>query len=196
MRRLRTIDAVLLVSLLALWGVCAALHVKQIIGGQLAWVGVYVAAPAGATASRPYAASGRAPTHSASGGLAVGDRVLTSSAAPICAASDRSASSARVYAAAADGAPCAFRSTYERAGTSGNTTIDLVPRRLPVAHAAAHLHAGGHRRAGAGAPAGHARSRARSSCSPSPTGCTGRSSSAARACRPMPGSSSSSAPRW
>jgi len=33
-RRLRTSDAVLLVTLLALWLACAALHLKQVVGGQ------------------------------------------------------------------------------------------------------------------------------------------------------------------
>ena len=45
MRRVGAADAVLLASLLALWLVCAALHVKQLAVGQLAWVGVYVVAP-------------------------------------------------------------------------------------------------------------------------------------------------------
>ena len=45
MRRLRTADVVLLASLLTVWAVCTALHVKELAGGRLAWVSVYVSAP-------------------------------------------------------------------------------------------------------------------------------------------------------
>ncbi|MDX2168328.1 MAG: hypothetical protein SF182_14740, partial [Deltaproteobacteria bacterium] len=47
MRKLRAADAVLLGALVTLWTICAALHVRQLLTGQLTWVGVYVDADPG-----------------------------------------------------------------------------------------------------------------------------------------------------
>ena len=38
----RLANVVLLVSLVALWVACTALHVAELAGGRLGWVGVYV----------------------------------------------------------------------------------------------------------------------------------------------------------
>jgi hypothetical protein len=61
-RRRRAVDAALLATLLPLWVAGAVLHVKQVAGGQLAWVGVYVAAPADRDGFPTVRASGRART--------------------------------------------------------------------------------------------------------------------------------------
>src|SRR5262245_65309079 len=65
-----------MVALLALWVACAALHVKQVARGQLAWVGVYVAPPSGGDDVPTVRGFWPGAPPTASGGMAVGDRVL------------------------------------------------------------------------------------------------------------------------
>lgn len=130
MRRLRTADAVLLVSLLALWVACAALHVKQVAGGQLAWVGVYVAAPASSDGFPTVRGFWPGATRDASGDLAVGDRLLNVGGADLRGVGPFGFV-ARTYAAAAERHELRVPLAYEHSGVAGNTTIALVPVAFP-----------------------------------------------------------------
>ena len=130
MRRLRALDAVLLVSLLALWGVCAALHLKQLVAGQLAWVGVYVTAPADADGFPTVSGFWPGASRQASGALALGDRVLSVGNSDLRGVGPFGFV-ARTYAAAADERAARAPLTYERAGATAHTTIDLVPLSFP-----------------------------------------------------------------
>ena len=171
--------------LLGLFVACAVLHLKQVaqrparVGRGLRRVAI-----GRRRRSRPCAASGRAPRRRRPAALAaraigfsgVGDADLRG-VGPFGFV-------ARTYAAAARARDLRVPLAYERRGAPGAHDHRARSGRLPVAHAAAHLHARVHRHAGAGAPARAHASRASSSCSPSPTACTGRSSSVARSGRP------------
>ncbi len=130
MRRLRTFDRALLVSLLALWVACAALHVKQLVRGQLAWVGVYVAAAAGRDALPTVRGFWPGATPEVSGGLAVGDRLLSVGGSDLRGVGPFGFV-ARTYAAAAQRRNLHIPLTYERRGATESTMIDLVPVAFP-----------------------------------------------------------------
>jgi class 3 adenylate cyclase len=128
-RRVRRSDAVLLVALMAVWGVCAVLHVKQIIGGQLAWVRVYVATPAAddfptVRGFWPGAAQ------DASGGLAVGDQIVSVGGVDLRGVGPFGFA-AHVYAAAAERDALRVPVSYTRGGTIGDATIELAPVAFP-----------------------------------------------------------------
>ena len=109
------LDAVLLVSLLALWVACTALHVKQVAGGQLAWVSVYVAAPAGGDGFPTVRGFWPGATRAAYGALAVGDRLLSVGGADLRGVGPFGFV-ARTYAAAAERRDLRVPLTYERRG--------------------------------------------------------------------------------
>ena len=139
MRRPTAAHAALLTTLVALWVACAALHVKQLVHGQLAWVGVYVT-----TAPSPDAFPtvrgvwpGSAPA--ASGGLAAGDRLRRVGNADLRGVGPIGFA-ARAYAAADERQTLDVPSANERDGIARETTIALVPvafpwRLLPLAAA-------------------------------------------------------------
>ena len=179
MRRPTAAHAALLTTLVALWVACAALHVKQLVHGQLAWVGVYVTAAPSPDAFPIVRGIWPGAAPEASGGLAAGDRTPRRRRGP--AASVRSASR-RAYAATDDGAPCTFRH-LRRDGTAAETTIALVP----VAFRGGPAARGRDGPTGALVLARQPARFARAFCSTSP-GPTGRSSSAGRCCRRTRGS--------
>src|SRR2546422_1457370 len=74
-KRLKALDVLLLLVLLPVWGAALVLHVRQIYRGRLAWVGVFVAAPATRT-DHPTVRGFWPGTDGAASGLLVGDRLL------------------------------------------------------------------------------------------------------------------------
>lgn len=130
MRRLRTTDAVLLVSLLAVWVACTALHVKQVAKGQLAWVGVYVAAAPVGDGFPTVRGFWPGATHEVAGALALGDRLLAVGGVDLRGVGPFGFV-ARTHEAAAAERALRLPLTYERAGAISNTTIDLVPVAFP-----------------------------------------------------------------
>src|SRR5438874_2223324 len=74
-KRLKALDVLLLLVLLPAWGAALALHVCQIYRGRLAWVGVFVAAPATRT-EHPTVRGFWPGTDGAASGLLVGDRLV------------------------------------------------------------------------------------------------------------------------
>ena len=182
-------------ALLVLWVACTVLHVKQVASGHLAWVGVYVAAPSGADGFPTV--RGFWPGATARHVRRAGDRRSAAERGRRRSARRRTVRLRRAHLRGSRRAPRSARSARVRTPRRRRPHDDRArPGRVPVAHAAAHLHPGGHRLRWCWL-AGRARaSRAASFFSRSPTACTGRSSSAARAGRPTPGWWSSSAPRW
>lgn len=129
MRRQRTADRVLLVCGLGLWLACAALHLKQIAAGQLAWVGVYVTAAVGDgfPTVRGFWPGSAA---EASGGLAVGDSLLAVGGMDLRGVGPIGFV-ARAGAAAARGGDLRVPLVYERDGAVRDTSIHLVPVAYP-----------------------------------------------------------------
>lgn len=137
MNRLRAADALLLVSLLALWVACTALHVKQLASGQLAWVSVYVAAPPDGDGFPTVRGFWPGATRAAHGTLAVGDRLLNVGGADLRGVGPFGFV-ARTYAAAADRRDLRIPIAFESRGFARQTTIHLLPvafpwRMLPLA---------------------------------------------------------------
>jgi class 3 adenylate cyclase len=130
MRRPRTADTVLVVSLLALWVACAALHLKQVARGQLAWVGVYVTAPSGGDGFPIVRGFWPGAARAASGDLAAGDRLLKVGDDGLRGVGPFGFV-ARAYAEAAARRELRVPVVYRRGGTTGDTTIDLVPVAFP-----------------------------------------------------------------
>lgn len=128
MRRVRAADAVLLLSLLGLWLVCAGIHVKQVASGRLAWIGVYVSAEDGDYPKVRGFWPGAA--HAASGTLAVGDRLLTAGGRDLRGV-DPFEFAADVYAASAARRSLVVPLEYQRAGTRLQTDIALIPVAFP-----------------------------------------------------------------
>jgi class 3 adenylate cyclase len=133
-RKLRAADALLLGSLVTLWLVCAALHVRQLVTGQLAWVGVYVAADPGGdgppTVRDVWPGAGPA----ASGALQRGDQLLRAGDTDLAGAGPIGFA-ARVQALVRDDRRVPI--TYARHGQVAQTVIALVPitfawRMLPL----------------------------------------------------------------
>jgi class 3 adenylate cyclase len=121
---------VLLASLLALWVVCAGLHVKQVASGQLAWVGVYVAAPPGREGYPTVRGFWPGADGVAPGALEVGDRLLSVGGADLRGVGPFGFV-ARVYATAAERRDLRVPAVYERGGAAGDATIGLVPVAFP-----------------------------------------------------------------
>ncbi|MGH7787692.1 MAG: hypothetical protein ACRERC_12540, partial [Candidatus Binatia bacterium] len=130
MRTRRAIDAVLLLSLLALWIGCAALHVRQLARGQLAWVSVYVAAPAARDGFPTVRGFWPGATRAAHGTLAAGDRLLSVAGADLRGVGPFGFV-ARVYAAAAERRDLRVPLLFESRGYPRKTTIHLVPVAFP-----------------------------------------------------------------
>lgn len=130
MRRVRPVDAVLLVSLLGLWFACTALHVKQLAGGDLAWVSVYVAAPPTADGYPTVRGFWPGATRAAHGTLAVGDRVLRVDGADLRGVGPFGFV-ARTYAAAAQRRDLRVPVRFESRGFERQTTIHLVRVAFP-----------------------------------------------------------------
>jgi len=132
MRRSRAPDTILLVALLAVWLVCTALHLKQLLGGGLAWVGVYVTADPHAGDPPRVRAFWPGASRAAAGGLEVGDCLLAAGdldlrgVGPIGFA-------AHVHAAAAALGSLRVPITYQPACAAPptTTTIDLIPVAYP-----------------------------------------------------------------
>ena len=120
----------MLVALVALWVACAALHLKQVVSGQLAWVGVYVAAPADDADFPIVRGFWPGTTPETFGALAVGDRVLTAGGADLRGAGPFGFA-AQVYKAAAEGRALRVPLTYERGGQTDQTVIALLPVGFP-----------------------------------------------------------------
>src|SRR5262249_624340 len=119
-----------MVALLALWVACAALHAKQVVRGQLAWVGVYVAPSSGGDDVPTVGGVWAGAPDTASGGMAVGDRVLRVGDADLRGVGPFGFV-ARTYAIAAARGDLRVPLTYEHRGIIGHTTIALVPVAYP-----------------------------------------------------------------
>lgn len=127
-RRVRSVAPV--VALFALWAVCTVLHLRQVATGMLAWVGVYVSAPADATdfpRVRGFWPGGSA---DAQGALLVGDRLLRVGTASLRGVGPIGFL-AHAYAVAAERHHLRVPVTYERGGAVGHTRIALVPVAYP-----------------------------------------------------------------
>ncbi len=128
--RLRTARAIPLVLLFVLWVVCTLLHVRQLVRGQLAWVGVYVTSPASDEDFPTVRGFWPGAAPAASGGLAIGDRVVEVDGALMRGAGPVGFV-ARTYAAVAERRSLDVPIAYERDGVAGATTIALVPVAYP-----------------------------------------------------------------
>jgi class 3 adenylate cyclase len=121
---------VLLAVLVPLWAVCVVLHVKQLALGQLAWVSVYVAAPADRDGFPTVRGFWPGATRAAHGTLAVGDRLLTVGGADLRGVGPIGFV-ARTYEAAAERGDLRVPLTFESRGYGRRTTIHLVPVAFP-----------------------------------------------------------------
>ena len=130
MRRLRVTDVALLATLLPLWVACAVLHVKQVASGQLAWVGVYVSAAPELDGFPTVRGFWPGADSNASGGLAVGDRLLRVGAADLRGVGPFGFV-ARAYEVTAERRDLSVPLVYERDGTSGSAQIELIPVAFP-----------------------------------------------------------------
>src|SRR5881409_713304 len=126
-KRLKALDVLLLLVLLPAWGAALALHVRQIYRGRLAWVGVFVAAPATRT-EHPTVRGFWPGTDGAASGLLVGDRLLRAGGADL-----RGIGPVGFVARAASEADAALRVpiVYERDGRRQEATLQLTPARYP-----------------------------------------------------------------
>jgi hypothetical protein len=122
-------DAALLATLLPLWVVCAVLHVKQAATGRLAWVPVYVSAPADGEhypAVKAFWPGSDADTF----GLAVGDRLQRVGDIDLHGVGPFGFV-ARVHEATAKIPDLQVRLDYERNGVTGQTLMALIPVAYP-----------------------------------------------------------------
>ena len=126
-KRLKALDVLLLLVLLPAWGAALVLHVRQIYRGRLAWVGVFVAAPATRT-EHPTVRGFWPGTDGAASGLLVGDRLVRAGGADL-----RGIGPVGFVARAASEADAALRVpiVYERDGRRQETTLQLTPARYP-----------------------------------------------------------------
>lgn len=130
MRRLKAVDATLLVSLLALWCACTALHVKQVASGRLAWVGVYVDAASDAEDYPVVRGFWPGATPEEEAGLEVGDHIRRIGDLDLRGVGPLGFV-ARAYEAAAAQADGRFTVTYDRGGRVEQSHMALVPVALP-----------------------------------------------------------------
>jgi hypothetical protein len=122
-------DAALLATLLPLWVVCAVLHVKQAATGRLAWVPVYVSAPADGEdypAVKAFWPGSDADTF----GLAVGDRLQRVGDIDLYGVGPFGFV-ARVHEATAKIPDLQVRLDYQRNGVTGQTLMALIPVAYP-----------------------------------------------------------------
>jgi len=131
-RRLRVADAVLLATLLPLWVACAVLHLRQVAGHRLAWVPVYVSAPAerdGFPTVRAFWPG----TDGESLDLAIGDRLLRVGRADLRGVGPFGFV-ARTYEAAAENPDLSVSLRYQRAAaTPASASSETALRLIPVA---------------------------------------------------------------
>jgi len=130
MRPLRPSLTVLLIVLTGLWVACASLHLKQVISGQLAWVGVYVTAPDGAVDLPAVRGFWPGASRDAPGALQVGDRLRSVGTASLRGVGPFGFFAA-AHAVAAERHHLRVPITYERAGVIGHTRIALEPVAYP-----------------------------------------------------------------
>ncbi len=130
LRSLRALRTAWVAALLVLWVACTALHVKQLAGGRLAWVGVYVSSPAPGDDFPTVRGFWPGAARAASGGLAVGDRLLRVGDVGLRGVGPFGFV-ARAYAAAAGRGESHVPVAYDRRGAAGQTTIVLVPVAYP-----------------------------------------------------------------
>lgn len=133
MGRLRGADAALLATLLPLWVACVVLHVKQVVNDRLAWVGVYVFAPA-ASDDFPSVRGFWPGVDATATGLSVGDKLLRVGSADLQGVGPFGFV-ARVYEQA--DAELRVPVIYARGSVTGQTAVRLIPvaypwRMLPV----------------------------------------------------------------
>src|SRR5574338_695587 len=105
----------LYVALFALWVICTVLHVQQVAGGHLAWVGVYVTAPNAGDEYPRVREFWPGATGDTAGALAVGDRLLSVGTANLRGVGPFGFM-ARAYATAAERRHLRVPVTYERDG--------------------------------------------------------------------------------
>ncbi len=130
MRALRAARTASQLLLLALWAVCAVLHVGQVAGGRLAWVGVYVTSPADAADPPTVRDFWPGAPPDAAGALAVGDRLLRVGGTDLRGVGPFGFV-ARVHAAVAARGGLQVPVLYERDGAIGTTTMTLIPVAYP-----------------------------------------------------------------
>ena len=130
MRRLRAGDVGLLAIFLPLWLACAALHLKEVASGRLAWVSVYAAAAPARDGFPSVRGFWPGAGSLASGGLLPGDRLLSVGGSDLRGVGPFGFV-ARTYEAAEVRSDGRVSVGFERAGTAGNTTIALVPVAFP-----------------------------------------------------------------
>ena len=130
LRRRRVVDALLLTLLLPLWAVCTALHVKQLAGGHLEWVGVYVSIPAHGDALPVVRGFWPGADVGAPGGLAVGDRLLSVVGTDLRGVGPIGFL-ARAYAASETLRDQRLYLKYERDGLVRRATITPIPVAFP-----------------------------------------------------------------
>lgn len=135
-RTLRALGTAAMVSALVLWVACAGLHLREVVHGRLAWVSVYVTAPASSDAYPTVREFWPGATPEACGGLAIGDRVLEIGDADLRGVGPVGFV-AHAHDAATAGGDLRVPLTYERDGAVGRTAIALVPvayawRMLPL----------------------------------------------------------------
>jgi len=126
-RRLRPLDAAVVLLLVPLWAVSFGLHLKEMLAGRLAWVPVFVSL-AGGKDSYPSVSEFRSGARSGDPGLAVGDRLIRVGEAELRGVGPIGFA-ARVYAEA--GPDLTVRTTYERAGVPGTAKVALIPMQHP-----------------------------------------------------------------
>jgi class 3 adenylate cyclase len=117
----------LLATLLPLWVVCAVLHVKQVASGRLAWVPVYVSAPA-AIDGFPTVRGFWPGNEAAATDLSIGDQLVRVGSADLRGVG-RFGFAARAYEQAH--ADLRVPLTYARGGATGETAIRLLPVAFP-----------------------------------------------------------------
>jgi len=130
MRPRHTPATALMVALFAVWAVCTVLHVQQVAGGTLAWVGVYVTGPEGGDEFPRVRGFWPGADRDAPGALLVGDRLLrvgTKSLRDVGPIGFM----ARAHATAAERHHLRVPITYERDGVVGHTRIALIPVAYP-----------------------------------------------------------------
>jgi class 3 adenylate cyclase len=127
MRRLRPLDAVLLVVLVPLWVVCFTLYVKVVARGRLAWVPVSVRAPENAE-SYPTVREFLPGTGAGGSGLVIGDRLIRLGQADLRGVGPFGFV-ARAYEEA--GSDLRVPVAFVRAGEQGETSLSLTPIASP-----------------------------------------------------------------
>jgi class 3 adenylate cyclase len=127
MRR-RTADLLLLAAVLALWTSCATLHVRQVVRGRLAWVPVYVDAPASAADYPRVRGFWPGTEQDDAGGLRAGDRLLRVGAEELRGVGPVGFFARAHEVAAAD---LSVPVTYERDGAGAATRMRLAPAAFP-----------------------------------------------------------------